>query len=72
VVSWGRFTKTLISPRSLQPKAGRSSLALGSGDLLLTIQPEAEFRALQEARRREAEPGFKKRYAARAGIVGTL
>jgi len=39
---------------------------------LLTIQLEAEFRALQEARRQEAEPGFKKRYAARAGIEGTL
>jgi transposase len=39
---------------------------------LLTIQLEAEFRALQKARRQEAEPGFKKRYAARAGIEGTL
>jgi len=39
---------------------------------LLTIQPEAEFRALQEARRQEAEPEFKKRYAARAGVEGTL
>lgn len=39
---------------------------------LLTIQLEAEFLALQEARRQEAEPGFKKRYAARAGIEGTL
>jgi transposase len=39
---------------------------------LLTIQPEAEFRALREARRQEAEPGFKKRYAARAGVEGTL
>ncbi len=39
---------------------------------LLTIQLEAEFRALQEARRQQAEPGFKKRYAARAGIEGTL
>jgi transposase len=39
---------------------------------LLTIQPEAEFRALQEARRQEVEPGFKKRYAARAGVEGTL
>jgi transposase len=42
------------------------------GRRLLTIQPEAEFRALQEARRQEAKPGFKKRYAARAGIEGTL
>lgn len=39
---------------------------------LLTIQPEVEFRALQEARRQESEPGFKKRYAARAGIEGTI
>jgi transposase len=39
---------------------------------LLTIQPEAEFRALREARRQEAETGFKKRYAARAGVEGTL
>jgi transposase len=39
---------------------------------LLTIQPEAEFRALQEARRQEVEPVFKKRYAARAGVEGTL
>jgi transposase len=39
---------------------------------LLTIQPEAEFHALQEARRQEVEPGFKKRYAARAGIEGTI
>jgi transposase len=42
------------------------------GRRLLTIQPKAVFRALQEARRQEAEPGFKKRYAARAGIEGTL
>jgi transposase len=39
---------------------------------LLTIQPEAEFLALQKARRQQAEPGFKKRYAARAGIEGTI
>ena len=39
---------------------------------LLTIQPVAEFLALQEARREQAEPGFKKRYQARAGIEGTL
>jgi hypothetical protein len=39
---------------------------------LLTIQPEAEFIALQKARRQQAEPGFKKRYAARAGIEGTI
>jgi transposase len=39
---------------------------------LLTIQPEAEFFALQKARRQQAEPGFKKRYAARAGIEGTI
>jgi hypothetical protein len=39
---------------------------------LLTIQLETEFRALQQARRQEAEPGFKKRYAARAGIEGTI
>ena len=38
----------------------------------LTIQPEAEFRALQEARRQQAEPGFKERYKWRAGIEGTL
>ena len=39
---------------------------------LLTIQSEAEFLALQKARRQQAEPGFKKRYAARAGVEGTI
>jgi transposase len=39
---------------------------------LLTIQPKAEFRALQEARRQESDPEFKKRYAVRAGVEGTL
>ncbi|MBO0722294.1 MAG: transposase, partial [Blastocatellia bacterium] len=42
------------------------------GRRLLTIQPEAEFLALQEARRQEAGPDFKQRYAARAGVEGTL
>lgn len=50
-------------PKCTETKCGRR---------LLTIQREAEFLALQEARRQQAEPGFKKRYDTRAGIEGTL
>ena len=37
----------------------------------LTLRPEKEHRALQAARVRQAQPAFRDRYAARAGIEGT-
>jgi transposase len=38
----------------------------------LTLRPEAEHRALQEARAREQTEGFAALYAQRAGVEGTL
>jgi transposase len=38
----------------------------------LTLRPRAEYEALQAARARQQTAEFKARYAARAGIEGTL
>jgi len=38
----------------------------------LTLRPEAEHRALQAARAKEATPEFKQAYRARAGVEGSL
>jgi transposase len=38
----------------------------------LTLRPEAQHRAIQAARERQASPTFTAQYAARAGIEGTL
>jgi transposase len=38
----------------------------------LTVRPQAEWQALQEARKRQATEEFKQQYAIRAGIEGTL
>lgn len=38
----------------------------------LTIRPQARYQALQAARQREREAGFKTQYNQRAGIEGTL
>lgn len=69
----GKEIQIKFATRDCQPCPQRAQCTqTACGRRLLTIQPEAEFRALREARRQEAEPGFKKRYAARAGIEGTL
>lgn len=38
----------------------------------LTIRPQAQFAALQAARKRETERAFRQEYARRAGIEGTI
>jgi transposase len=38
----------------------------------LTVRPQAEWHALQEARKRQAPEEFKQHYAIRAGSEGTL
>jgi len=38
----------------------------------LTVRPQAEWHALQVARKRQTTPEFKQQYAIRAGIEGTL
>ncbi|WP_353618373.1 transposase [Roseomonas genomospecies 6] len=38
----------------------------------LTFRPRAEHEALQDARRQQETEGWRRRYAARAGIEGTL
>ena len=38
----------------------------------LTLRPQAQYEALQAARARQQTDDFKARYAARAGIEGTL
>ncbi len=38
----------------------------------MTIRREAQYKALQMARERETTPEYKKEYARRAGIEGTL
>lgn len=38
----------------------------------LTIQPQAQYEALQAARRRQKTPGFAKEYALREGIEATM
>jgi transposase len=43
-----------------------------AGPRVLTVRPEAQHRALQAARARQATPAFAAEYAARAGIEGTL
>ena len=69
----GKEIQIKFATRECRPCAQRAECTQGaSGRRLVTIQPEAEFRALQEARRQEREPGYKERYAARAGIEGTL
>ena len=42
------------------------------GPRRLTLQPQAEHLALRAARARRREPGFPARYAARAGVEGTI
>jgi transposase len=69
----GKEIQIKFATRDCKPCPQRAQCTqTACGRRLLTIQPEAEFRALQEARRQEVEPGFKKRYAARAGVEGTL
>jgi transposase len=69
----GKEIQIKFATRDCKPCPQRAQCTqTACGRRLLTIQPEAEFRALQEARRREAEPEFKERYAARAGVEGTL
>lgn len=71
--SGGKEIQIKFATRDCKPCAQRAQgTQTACGRRLLTIQPEAEFRALQEARRREAEPEFKERYVARAGVEGTL
>ena len=38
----------------------------------ITLQPQEEFRALEAARQRQKTEPFKKRYAKRAGVEGTI
>ena len=38
----------------------------------MSLQPQAEHEAIQDARQRQELPEFKKKYHARAGIEGTL
>jgi transposase len=38
----------------------------------LKFRPQAQYEALQQARQRQTTPEFKERYAARAGVEGTL
>jgi transposase len=69
----GKEIQIKFATRDCKPCPQRAQCTqTACGRRLLTIQPEAEFRALQQARRQEVEPGFKKRYAARAGVEGTL
>jgi transposase len=69
----GKEIHLKFATRDCQPCPHRAQCTqTACGRRVLTIQPEAEFRALQEARRQQTEPGFKKRYAARAGVEGTL
>jgi transposase len=42
------------------------------GPRRLTLQPQAEHLALRAARARQREPDFPARYAARAGVEGTI
>jgi transposase len=39
---------------------------------MLTIRPEAQFRALQQARERQTTEAYATEYAKRAGVEGTL
>jgi len=43
-----------------------------TGPRNLTIRPQPQYEALQDARQRQQTPEFKQQYAARAGIEGTL
>jgi transposase len=69
----GREIQLKFATRACKPCPHRAQCTqTACGRRLLTIQPAAEFHALQAARAGEQGPEFKKRYAARAGVEGTL
>lgn len=53
------------------PGRPRCTRATASGREL-TLRPRAEHLAIQEARQRQATPAFKRAYARRAGVEGTI
>jgi transposase len=61
------FAVATCRPCASRPQCTR---AIGKGRRL-TLRPQAEHRALQEARQREKTAAFRALYAARSGIEGT-
>ena len=62
---------TFAAPTCLAcPARARCTRATGPRRRL--IRPEPQHRALRKARARQATPGFAARYAARAGVEGTI
>lgn len=62
-----------FKPEDCQPCPGRSLCTRSkNGVRQLTIPPQAEYQARQNARAYQATQAFRDRYAARAGIEGTI
>jgi transposase len=60
------FARETCAACMLRPQCTQSP-----GGRRLTLRPQAEHQALQQARQREQQPGFWQEYGTRAGIEGT-